>query len=119
MIDAVALLHKYHAALNANDLEKVSAMFADDAVYVSPGLNGEIKGRAAIMQSMRSYFAEFADQISTDESVTLTAPFTVRSFWYLKATSNKTGNASERRGSEFVTFNEESLIIRVEVSDDI
>ncbi len=114
---SVARLIAYHAALNDFDLEAVEAMFDVDAEYVSPGLKGALRGRAAIMAAMRDYFAEFADQRAEDDEVVGLAPNVVQSRWRLTATSTKTGQVSERRGREIVTFNDNGLIARVEVFD--
>ena len=114
---SVARLIAYHAALNAFDLEAVEAMFDRDAEYVSPGLNGAIRGRAAIMKAMREYFAEYSDQRAKDDEVVALAPGVVQSLWRLKATSSKTGEVVERRGREAVTFNTAGLIAHVEVFD--
>jgi ketosteroid isomerase-like protein len=117
MIDAVTLLKTYHAALNAFEFDEVANMFAIDAVYVSPGLNGEISGRQKIMAGMQEYFAEFADQVSVDEEIEQLNVFEVRTIWSLKATSSKTGLQVSRRGIERVKFNSVGEIIRVEVQD--
>ena len=117
MIDAVALLKNYHAALNAFDLGAVSTMFAEDAVYVSPGLKGELKTRAAIVKSMRDYFAEYTDQVSQDQSIELLDPYTVKSTWSLVATSGKSGQKMRRSGVELASFGKNGLLTRVEVRD--
>jgi ketosteroid isomerase-like protein len=117
MIDPVGLLKDYHAALNAFDLSSVEMMLAEDAVYLSPGLSGEMKGRAAILNAMRLYFAEFSDQVSTDEYVRLVGPDTAQSNWQLVATSGLTGKKISRSGIEKVTFDSNKLIMRVEVID--
>lgn len=114
---SVARLTAYHAALNDFDLEAVEAMFAADAEYVSPGLNGALRGRDAIMKAMRDYFAEYSDQRAEDHEVLELAPNVVQSLWRLKATSSKTGKMLKRRGREVVTFNDAGLITRVEVFD--
>ena len=114
---SVARLIAYHAVLNAFDLDGVEAMFAADAEYVSPGLNGAIQGREAIMKAMRDYFAEYSDQRAEDDEVAELAPNVVQSLWRLNATSSKTGKVLERRGREIVTFNAAGLIARVEVFD--
>ena len=119
MIDPVALLKTYHAALNDFDLTTVKSMFAEDAVYVSPGLNGQIEGRDAIMKAMESYFAEFADQVSVDESVEQASEISATANWRLKATSSLTGKSSSRHGSETIIFNYDGLIQRVEVTDRV
>jgi ketosteroid isomerase-like protein len=117
MIDAVALLKTYHAALNAFELATVQRMFAINAVYVSPGLNGEIMGREKIMAAMQEYFAEFSDQVSVDEEIEQLNDFEVRTIWSLQATSIKTRLHVSRRGEELVTFNSDSKITRVQVRD--
>lgn len=116
MNDPLVLLKAYHAALNEFDLEKVESMFAEDAVYVSPGLNGEIKGRDAIIQAMGKYFVEYADQVSTDESVEQLGQFGVKSIWTLAAT-NRSGVKIRRKGEEIIHFNINGLIERIEVMD--
>jgi ketosteroid isomerase-like protein len=114
----VEKLIAYHAALNDLDLAAVEAMFSEDAEYVSPGLNGAVVGRAAIMRGMREYFAECADQQAVDEEVSALAPNVVQSVWRLEATSSKTGKPVHRKGREIVTFNSAGLISRVEVFDN-
>ncbi len=117
MIDPVVLLKEYHAALNGFDLDKVESLFADDAIYVSPGLNGEIKGRSAIMQAMRKYFAEYADQVSTDECIEQLDDLSVKSNWSLSATSRSTHARTTRHGEEIICLNIKGLIKRIEVKD--
>lgn len=116
-LDPVALLKRYHDALNAYDEPTVKPMFAADAVYVSPGVNGRIAGRDAIIAAFTSYFAEHPDQIAVDEAVTQVAPDAVRSVWKLEATSRSTGQRVARRGTETVTFGADGLIRHVEVTD--
>ncbi len=116
-IDPVALLRRYHDALNGYDERTVTAMFAQDAVYVSPGVNGRIAGRDAIIAAFTAYFTEHPDQHSIDEAVTLVAPGTVRSVWRLDATARSTGRRVTRRGTETITFDAAGLIAHVEVRD--
>ncbi len=116
MIDPVALLLEYHAALNNFDLEKAESMFVEDADYVSPGLNGEIKGRVAIMEAMLNYFVEYADQVSTDENIEKIDQWSVKSIWNLVATS-RAGVKIKRQGEEIIHFNINGLIKKVEVLD--
>ena len=119
MIDAKALLIIYSNALNRFDLKRVEAMFAPHAIYISPGLDGEIINRDQIMKSFRSYFAEFADQTSEYFNIELILPNAVRSNWKLSATSNKTGKRVSRSGSEIMKFDDHGLIIHVEVHDNV
>jgi ketosteroid isomerase-like protein len=119
MIDPVKLLKKYHAALNGFDLDSVAKMFAENAVYISPGLKGEIKGRDLIMHAMREYFLEYDDQISTDESISTIDLTAAKSVWHLSAINSKTGKKTMRSGVEIITFDSNNLIVRVEVSDQV
>jgi len=116
-IDPVALLRRYHAALNAYDARTVSPMFAEDAVYVSPGIDGRIAGRDAIIAAFTRYFAEHPDQHAIDEEVALVATNSVRSVWRLEATARSTGRRVTRRGTETVRFGDDGLIRHVEVED--
>ena len=116
-IDPVALLKHYHAALNDYDERTVTAMFAADAIYVSPGVKGRIAGREAIIAAFTAYFAEYPDQVAIDEAVTLVAPDAVQSVWRLEATARSTGQRVTRRGTQTVTFDADGLIRHVEVAD--
>ena len=116
-IDPVALLERYHAALNDYDEETVRAMFAQDAIYVSPGVKGRVEGRDAIIAAFTVYFTEHPDQAAVDEAVTQVAPDAAHSVWKLEATARSTGQRVYRRGSQTVTFDADGLIRHVEVTD--
>ena len=118
MSDLEARLRLYFNALNAFDLKAVEAMFAEDAVYISSGLNSRKSGRAEIIASFKDYFAEFADQVSFDTNISMVAPNCFSSYWSLKATSSKTGKLLERVGTQVTTFNDEGLIVHIEVLDE-
>jgi ketosteroid isomerase-like protein len=118
VIDAVAFTKAYHAALNAFDLDQVESFFAEDAIYKSPGLNGEINGRTEIMHAMRKYFSEFSDQSSQDESMQHVDDNRVLSRWHLMATSKISGNKIERSGTEIISFDNNGLIAFIEVQDE-
>jgi hypothetical protein len=114
---SIERLIAYHAALNDFDNDTVEAMFDEGAEYVSPGLKGSVVGRTAIMNAMRDYFAEYADQHAEDDEIVELAPNVVRSRWSLSAISSKSGKVTTRHGTEVVTFNAAGLIQRVEVFD--
>jgi uncharacterized protein (TIGR02246 family) len=116
-IDPVALLKRYHAALNAYDAAEVGPMFSAEAIYVSPGLNGRIEGREAIIAAFSAYFAEHPDQRAEDESIERTGPGEACAAWRLHATAASTGRQVVRRGIETVSFDAGGLITRVEVED--
>jgi uncharacterized protein (TIGR02246 family) len=116
-IDPVALVRRYHAALNGFDAAAVMPMFAANAVYVSPGLNGRVKGREAIIAAFAAYFAEHPDQQAEDDSIEQTGPCEARARWRLRATARSTGRQITRRGIETVSFDAEGLILKVEVED--
>ncbi len=114
--DLLGLVNSYHAALNALDLDRVGAMFADEAEYHSPGVGG-ILGKHAIMAAMRGYFAEYPDQVAIDDRTYHAGPDAVRSEWRLTATSKSTGKTVGRKGTETIFFTAKGLIRRVEVQD--
>lgn len=115
-VDALAIVSQYHEVLNAFDVNLVKPLIAPDATYHSPAI-GVLAGREAILQSMSTYFAEYADQHSIDDSMELVAPDVVRSVWRLAATSRSSGEAVRRAGVEHVTLNDQGQIIRVDVVD--
>ena len=113
----MALTTRYHAALNDYDAAEVAAMFARDAVYVSPGVNGRIEGREAIIAAFSAYFAEHPDQKAEDERIECVGPSMARAHWRLSATARSTGRTVTRQGVETVHFDAGGLITRVEVED--
>ena len=117
MSDLESRLRLYFNALNAFDLKAVEAIFAENAVYVSSGLNFIKLGRAEIISSFKIYFEEFADQVSVDDNFKLISPNILSSDWRLKATSVKTGKRMERAGTQVTTFDAAGLIAHVEVRD--
>lgn len=116
-VDPAAILRRYHAALNRYDADEVKAFFAEDAAYVSPGLDGAVTGRDNIIAAFSAYFAEHPDQHATDDEVMSTGPLTARALWRLEATSQSTGKPYVRRGVETVSFTAGGLIARIEVED--
>ena len=117
MVNAEERLKLYFNALNAFDLKQVEAMFAEDAVYVSAGLNAMKIGRAEIMKSFHEYFSEYSDQVSLDDRIIQTGPNVFQSHWQLSATSSKTEKSLHRKGTQITTFNDDGLIAHVEVHD--
>lgn len=115
--DPVKAVARYHAALDDRDFAAVEAMFAPDAEYVSPGVGGKLSGRDAILAAFRRYFAEYADQRSTDDEIEMLAADRVVARWRLDATSNVSGATSNRRGEEEVTFGADGRIRSIEVRD--
>jgi len=105
-------LAAYTAALNRYDLDAVERMFTADAVYVSPGVGGELKGRPTIMAAFRAYFRQHTDQMNKDEDVRLMDEHTLQSRWHLKSAK------SNRSGRQRITFTAAGLIARIEVEDD-
>lgn len=116
MRDPVALAARYHAALNRYDETVVAPMFAECAVYISPGV-GALEGRGAIIAAFNAYFAEYADQAAADDEMTALDSRRARSSWRLEARSSRTGAHIIRQGTEIVTFDDAGLIVLVEVED--
>jgi hypothetical protein len=116
-IDPVALVRRYHAALENYEEKNVAPLFAPGAVYASPGVNGRIAGRAAILSAFNAYFSQYPDQHAVDESITALTPLKARASWRLEATERSTGRPIARRGIETVSFDSDGLILVVEVVD--
>jgi ketosteroid isomerase-like protein len=108
----------YHAALNAFDLDRVESMFAENAVYVSPGFGVTLDGRPQIMASFRAYFRNHPDQVAEDDLVERIDDFSSRSAWRLTATNLATGAKVARNGEEVMHFDRLGQICRIEVSED-
>ena len=112
MKDPAARLGAYTAALNRFDMDAVEQMFAEDAVYASPGLTHEMQGRGAIMAAFRAYFEKHPDQVNEDFDILALDAQTVEARWTLKS------SRSHRTGTQRITYDEAGRMIRVEVSDD-
>ena len=106
------LLAAYTAALNRYDLDAVAEMFAENAIYISPGLNATLHGRTGIMDAFRAYFAEHADQVNVDEDVHVLDANTLQARWRLQSSKSK------RSGTQIIRFDGRGKIKRIEVRDD-
>ncbi len=115
-LDTVALVRRFHAAINMLDFAAMEAFFTEDATY-SSGKIGSLKGRAEIMAAFRRYFGEYPDQIAQDSLIEPLSPVSARSIWYLTATSRLTEKQLRREGEEIVTFDHDGRIVSVEVTD--
>jgi len=115
-MDHVEAMRRYHAALNAFDLAAVEQMFSKEAEYHSTGI-GALRGREAIMAAFKRYFADYSNQVASDDQLYLLSASTVRAEWRLKATSRSTGQISIRKGIETITFDAKGLIRRIDVED--
>lgn len=116
-LDPVALVRRYHDALNRYDASVVGPMFSPHAIYVSPGVSGRIEGRDAIIAAFSAYFAEHPDQHAVDDAIMPLGSRSARSSWRLEATARSSGTAVRRSGSETIHFDDAGLILRVEVQD--
>jgi len=116
--DPVGHVLLYHEAINALDFAAIEAMFAEEAVYASGGVGGNIEGRAAIMAAFRKYFDVYPDQVADDDLVEAVGAFSARSVWRLVATYKETGDRLMRSGQETVTFDAVGKIMRVDVRDE-
>ncbi|MCF3640125.1 nuclear transport factor 2 family protein [Rhizobium sp. TRM95111] len=107
----------YHDAIERRDFAEIRNLFAEDAVYASPGTGGVTEGRDAILAAFRAYFETFADQVASDSLVEALSPFSSRALWSLRATNGATGAVVERTGEEIVTFDDDGAIVRIAVED--
>ncbi len=112
----ITRLAAYHAALDAHDLTGVEEMLAANARYISVSL-GDVRGRPAIMQSLRDYFATNPDHQAFDDKLEQRDNHTAISHWHLRATNKITGAIIERNGVEIVTFDANGLITLIDVRD--
>lgn len=115
-LDPVALVRRFHSAINELDFGTISAFFAENARYTS-GKVGGLEGHEAIMNGFRRYFAEYPDQVADDSLIEAISPLSARAVWRLSATSSITGAPLQRQGEETITFNDEGRIVRVDVTD--
>ena len=115
--DPVARLIAYHDAITAFDFPAIEKMFAENAVYDSGGLGGVVTGRGPIMQGFRDYFDAYSDQTSEDTLVEKLDERRVRAVWTSTATHRTTGEKLLRSGIEITTFDDNGLILKVEVID--
>ena len=115
--DPVETLRRFHDAVNAQDFPTIEDFFADTAEYGSVKV-GALRGKAAIMQAFRTYFAEYPDQVAHDDTFEQIAPNAARSRWHLTATSTKTGAKLVRKGAETIYLDAEGKIERVVVEDE-
>jgi hypothetical protein len=114
--DLLKLAERYYAALKHFDFAALEKIFAEDAEYHSSGIGG-LYGRPAIIEAMKAYFHEFSDQVSTNDSIEVTGPSTVRTHWRLHATTKSSGRKVTRQGVETIHFNPKGQITTVEVKD--
>lgn len=114
--DPVAALARYHAMLDARDLDGAERLLAPNVVSVSEGL-GHVKGREAVIAALRAYFAACPDDQSFEDDLVALGPLQARSLWKLRATHKLTGVVVERRGTETVSFDADGLITSIEVED--
>ncbi|MBZ0260146.1 MAG: nuclear transport factor 2 family protein [Hyphomicrobiales bacterium] len=114
--DLLKLAERYYAALKEFDYAALEKIFAEDAEYHSSGIGG-LYGRPAIIEAMKAYFHEFSDQVSTNDSIEVISPSSVRTHWRLHATTKSSGRKVTRQGVETIHFNPKGLITTVEVKD--
>ncbi len=114
--DLLKLAERYYAALKEFDYAALEKIFAEDAEYHSSGIGG-LYGRPAIIEAMKAYFHEFSDQVSTNDSIEVISPSSVRTHWRLHATTKSSGRKVTRQGVETIHFNPQGLIATVEVKD--
>lgn len=104
----------YVAASNAHDLDRVEAMFAEDAEYHSTGV-GSHAGRAAIRGMMERFFATYPDVRWAAEDYHLTDGNGVTFDFIMTAMPADGSDGIERRGMERLFFTPDGLIRRIEV----
>lgn len=99
-LDALGVsTERFLAAWNAADVEALGAWMAEDAIEMPPD-GPPLVGRAAMLQGLRDYFAEFdAVQTATTDEVVVRGDLAVlRGTWRLTETPRAGGPPVERSG---------------------
>jgi len=114
--DPAERLVAYHGAIDRLDFVAIGTMLAADAVYLSNGV-GSLKGRDAIVEAFRDYFARYRHEESVDTQIETIGPREVRSHWKLKARDGEGGGFVHRKGTETIWFGDNGEILTVIVND--
>lgn len=111
-MDLIARAQSYDAALAARDFAAAASHFADEAVYVSPGVGGTVTGRAAIRAMFEGFFARhpLAHWHNDRWFLRPGEAQAVSHEWELHVPGEQA-----RRGTETSWFDAAGLIIRLEV----
>ena len=110
----IARAKAYVEASNTHDLDRVDAMFTEDAEYHSTGV-GSHAGRTSIRAMMDRFFAAYPDVRWAAESYRQTGDDGVAFDFVMTATPADGGDGIERRGVERLFFTADGLIRRIEV----
>ena len=109
------LAGRYVQASNEHDLERIRAMFAGDAVYVSSRV-GAFDGRDAILAMMDGFFARFPDVHWDVREYREAGAGAVVFDFVMTATAVDEAEAIEVHGVETIAFDAMGRISRIEVS---
>ena len=112
-IEITELSRAYVALSNAHRVEFIRPMFAADAIYHSSAV-GEFQGVDAIIDMMRAFFARYPDAFWLCEH--FHCEMNRVSFDFsLQASDAQSGAQLQRSGIERIEFDDQGLIIRLEV----
>ena len=112
-IEISELSHAYVALSNAHRVELIRPMFAADAIYHSSAV-GEFQGVDAIIDMMRGFFARYPDAFWLCEHFRCEVNRVSFEF-SLQASDAQSGEQLQRSGIERIEFDDQGLIIRLEV----
>ena len=112
-IEISELAHAYVALSNAHRLEMIKPMFATDAVYHSSAV-GEFHGVDAIIDMMGTFFTRYPDAFWLCEQFRCEVNRVSFDF-SLQARDAQSGEQLQRNGIERIEFDDQGLIIRLEV----
>ena len=104
----------YVEASNAHDLERVEAMFAADAEYVSTGA-GSHTGRKSIRTMMDNFFAAFSGLIWVTQDWHIDADGAHAFDFVMTGLNTQSGEEIKKAGHERIWINGDGLISRIEV----
>jgi len=112
-IEISELARAYVALSNAHRVELIRPMFASDAIYHSSAV-GEFEGVDAIVDMMRTFFERYPDVFWLCEH--FHCEMNRVSFDFsLQASDAQSGAQLQRSGIERIEFDNQGLIIRLEV----
>jgi hypothetical protein len=112
-IEISELARAYVALSNAHRVELIRPMFAADAIYHSSAV-GEFQGVDAIIDMMRAFFTRYPDAFWLCENFRCEVDRVSFDF-SLQASDAQSGAQLQRDGIERIEFDDQGMIIRLEV----
>jgi uncharacterized protein (TIGR02246 family) len=113
-MNGMARAKAYVEASSAHDLDRVEAMFASDAAYVSTSA-GTHSGRAAIRAMMDGFFGLFSSLTWESSGWHVDGNGAYAFEFVMTGHNTQSGEDIEKTGHERIWIGDNGLIIRIEV----